>query len=571
MADDVKQQEDDQNLWRAVYTAEGGWSPAVAYAHHFSVAAPVLAEADGTLYCVHRGARRGEAEQLPVVWTSFTPAAAQPFVAALEEASKPLAEGATAEQAEQRQAKIQAAAAALTEARKWTPDRHVWPRVYSAETPALVNDNGTLRMVFTQVDSWRSGATPSLWETHLTNEGGRPVWAEPTPIRGTGREYPLAPAMAEFNGAVHLLYVDPQGRSLRHLVRDAQGGWRPVGGAADSKIGQERIPSLQEMKHFRKTSGWAGNLGLAVHDGQLHLVFPHGPSGGYLLHSAFDGDKWGPVQPASPKNAEGEYDRETVQVSRRSAALASFGGKLHAVYPSAKNDKLVHLTWTKDGEWSQPVELEGHDSNNTPALLTFREGPVGEEREALLLVHRGVNRYVPPVPPAPPAPPSLADVASRGTTVTGETVSDYGPGAWSCVTHRILATPATLKNGDKALIATVDMTAEYYWGFWWYRDSGSSYSKPHMSSSTLWIRKPGDKNFARHADFAGGRFDSSGKFRTDVLITGLEPGTYEIGLSSSKSVKIGGYWWIEHHFKVKTDREYYTQIELTKSATTITV
>ncbi|MFE2324370.1 hypothetical protein ACFXD5_10715 [Streptomyces sp. NPDC059385] len=34
--------------------------------------------------------------------------------------------------------------------------------------------------------------------------------------------------------------------------------------------------------------------------------------------------------------------------SRRSAALASYDGKLHAVYPHHKNVKLCHTTWTKD-------------------------------------------------------------------------------------------------------------------------------------------------------------------------------------------------------------------------------
>ncbi|WP_328786426.1 MULTISPECIES: hypothetical protein [unclassified Streptomyces] len=35
-----KVQEDDQNLWRARYTSEEGWSPGVVFAGHLSAAAP---------------------------------------------------------------------------------------------------------------------------------------------------------------------------------------------------------------------------------------------------------------------------------------------------------------------------------------------------------------------------------------------------------------------------------------------------------------------------------------------------------------------------------------------------
>ncbi|MFC8125953.1 hypothetical protein [Streptomyces sp. NPDC057302] len=200
----------------------------------------------------------------------------------------------------------------------------------------------------------------------------------------------------------------------------------------------------------------------------------------------------------------------------------------------------------------------------------FKEGPAGQEREALLLVHRGVDRYVPPVPPTPPVPPSLADVKSRGSTVTGDRVSDYGTGAWSRVDHRVSATPATLKNGKKALIATLDATAEYYWGFWYYRESGGT-TPARIDGGTLWVKKPGEKNFQRSADFSGGRFDSSGRFHIDVLVPDLEPGTYEVTLSSSNSVKLGGYWWDEHLFNDRTDSDYWTRIELTKSRATVTI
>ncbi|MFF4457687.1 hypothetical protein [Streptomyces goshikiensis] len=50
MTAESTQPEDDQNLRRAIYTTDGGWSPAVAFADHLSIAAPALAEVDGALY-----------------------------------------------------------------------------------------------------------------------------------------------------------------------------------------------------------------------------------------------------------------------------------------------------------------------------------------------------------------------------------------------------------------------------------------------------------------------------------------------------------------------------------------
>ncbi|MFB6878089.1 hypothetical protein [Streptomyces sp. NPDC056323] len=72
---------------------------------------------------------------------------------------------------------------------------------------------------------------------------------------------------------------------------------------------------------------------------------------------------------------------------------------MRAVVPGLDGDNLHHTTWTKAGGWTKPVELEGHPSNTAPALLPFREGPAGAERDAFVLVHRGFDRYVPPAPP----------------------------------------------------------------------------------------------------------------------------------------------------------------------------
>ncbi|MFD6372591.1 hypothetical protein ACFWGM_37045, partial [Streptomyces roseolus] len=101
------------------------------------------------------------------------------------------------------------------------------------------------------------------------------------------------------------------------------------------------------------------------------------------------------------------------------------------------------------------------------------------------MVHRGVDRYVPPPPPVPPAPPSIADVASRGKTITGRTVTDYGRAVWSRLRHDLSLTPVTLKDGKKAVIATWEAVAEYYWGFSWYRDSADGRSTAVVDRGTL--------------------------------------------------------------------------------------
>lgn len=563
MAEQV--QEDDQNLWRARYTTAEGWSPGVAFADHLSVAAPALTEAGGTLYCAHRGARQEGEKRLPVRWTSFTPAVTQPFVDALAKASKPLAKGATEEQEAQRQKDIRAAAEALEEARKWTRDADAGTTARSGfkslETPALVNDNGTLRMVFTRVDDSRHsnerGRSTSLWETHLDTSDGKAQWAAPQQIR-VNASMPLAPGMAVFNGAVHLAFIDAHNEYLQHLVRTTGGEWKAVTGADGNKI---PLPYRAGRITFRNGKrsyepdvrgldkyGWPGNVALAVHDDQLHVLTRRetgdgfydrdkgAPAqGGFLLHAVFDGAQW-----SDSKFPVSSRDDGFVTASRRGAALASYDGKLHAVYPAVLSDKLIHITWTKDGGWSKPVKLEGHDSNNTPALLTYSEGPAGAERETLLLVHRGVDRYVPPTPPTPPPAPTLADVKDKSQTVIGESLTNYGGEGWSRVKHRVSLTPVTLKDGKKGLIATWEAKAEYYWGWAWYPENYSGEYRPRITFGHLWLMK-GRLDSPRWVEFSGD-FDSNGYFRHDAVITDLEPGTYELSVSGSKTKKDHGYW-----------------------------
>ncbi|WP_431040420.1 hypothetical protein [Streptomyces sp. P9-1] len=544
----------------------------MAFADHLSVAAPALAEVGGTLYCVHRGAREGEEEQLPVRWTSFTPASAQPFIAALEKASKPLPEGASDEKVEERRKAVQAAADALATARKWSPDADA-SSLFSGETPALVNDNGTLpRMVYTSFGGYYDPGSSALWETYLERGKGAGHWTRPKRIGGHyDGWHGVAPALASYNGAVHLMFVHPQMGNLVHLVRDGEGTWTEVTAADGEEITPPSVDTgsyrravylakslgKAEAKKWGIAAGYPGNLALAVHDGKLHLLYRKTVEEPFLFHAEFDGSTW-------------SKEKEAGLPSRRSAALASLGGKLHAVFPSWMGDKLCHGFWTEADGWGEPVELKGHDSNNTPALLAVKDGPAGAERDALLLVHRGVDRYVPPPPPTPPAPPK---VVSQGKTVHGKAVTDYGGGhTWSRVRHYVSLTPATMDDGSKGLIASWDADAEYWWGFSYYPENyGGAYKA--FITGTLWLNKEGSRNFLKSADFQGSA-DSAGRLHHSLVFTGLEPGTYILTNSSAKTIKTGGYW--AHNDATfndddDNDDQFWARVICSKARVTITI
>ncbi|MFD9454166.1 hypothetical protein ACFWBC_13895 [Streptomyces sp. NPDC059985] len=551
----TQQQEDDQNLWRSVYTTDG-WSPDVAFADHLSVGAPALAEVNGTLYCAHRGARQEGETVLPVQWTSFTPAATHRYVSALEEAGRPLPGNASQEAVAEREARIQAAAAALGQAQKWTPDASVF-MADSLETPAIVNDNGTLRMVF----SARGGRGDGFWELYeaeLDTTADTPEWTQPRFVEGAfnSGNVCVAPALAVFDGALHLAYLELEGRVVGHLVRGPEGVWKHATREDDTFVDRIEVGGDHLLDEWKKGEGMRANLSLAVHDGRLHLLHGTDLSPGRAVHSVFDGKEWRQI--------------DMLEVAAwRTAALASFAGALHAVLPAGE-DRLKHLTWTGEEKgWEDGANLDGHDSGNTPALLAFTGGPPCQEREALLLVHRGVNRWKPPAPPVPPTP---SKVVERGTTVHGQSVTDYGLGAWSRLVHHVSVTPATLENGKKALIASWDAEAGYYYGFSYHPETSTSLWKVKINSGTLRLKKQGDVQFLRNADFHGS-VDSSGRFRTDLVFDDLEPGTYELYLSSGTK-KTGGWWYGGNNISAggdNTDKERWTRLDCSRASVTLTI
>ncbi|MFJ4794853.1 hypothetical protein [Kitasatospora purpeofusca] len=161
-----------------------------------------------------------------------------------------------------------------------------------------------------------------------------------------------------------------------HLVRGAGGKWAE---AVDANGAEVKTPDVGET---------VGPSSLGVHDGRLHLLrsawlTTETPGGRdderRLWHAVFGGAAWseGTLLPA-------------VHVSEYPPALASYDGVLHAVYSTPEN-VLRHTTWTAEGGWADGQDVEGRESAALPALLVFRNESAGKEREALLLVNRGVR------------------------------------------------------------------------------------------------------------------------------------------------------------------------------------
>ncbi|WP_159028305.1 hypothetical protein [Kitasatospora sp. MY 5-36] len=323
-----------QSLWWAVYTSGEGWSKPEPFADHLSARGAALAEVDGTVYCAHKGGGAPGFET-PVMWTSFTPASVEPFVAP-----------------------------------EWSPDAEVG--VSSKLPPALVNDGGTLRLVH-QVTVRDNGPHDELREVVLGVKGGAPAWSAPS---GALKYRGSWPAAAAFDGKAHVVCCEGADEMIVHLVRGVDGKWAE---AVDANGTVVKAPDVGET---------VGPSSLGVHEGKLHLLrsawlteeTPEGREDEHRLwHAVFDGTAWseGTLLPA-------------VHASEYPPALASYDGRLHAVYSTPEN-VLRHTTWTAGDGWADGQEVEGRDSAELPALLVFRDGPAGKEHEALLLVNRGVR------------------------------------------------------------------------------------------------------------------------------------------------------------------------------------
>ncbi|MFJ4668451.1 hypothetical protein [Kitasatospora purpeofusca] len=511
---------DDRNLWRSVYRREGGWGPDSRFPGHRSAAEPVLVALDDELLCLHLGEPygKGEHDVLDLRWTGFVPAGARLRAAELD-ALKAASKDGTAGQAGQAgpDAAIAAAEAAVAEAVTWAPDAVVGTAVHyeggtsvryenavSTGVPAAAVHNGAVHVLLTVRDAEEPDSPAQLVE--LTY--GRPhgAGADTARVWREGRALPVpgaaGAALVPFRGALHAFVPGAEGGV--HCVRDeASEQWRRVAGPVEALAG-------------------ASFLAAAGHGDNIHVLAGDGT--GRLVHVVFDGAAWtAPVEVAVAVAAN--------------VALAASDGALHAVLPGRGGSQLLHTVF--DGAaWTPPVAVEGHDSRHTPGLLALTDGPEGDRRSALLMIHRGVEDFVPPPRPAPPAAPS---VTGTGGWAVGATVEGYGSGGWSRARSHVEAGPAEFEDGGRAtrgILAEALVRAEYYWGFCYQADTAAIAGRAALyevvaapeGGERLEHRSDQDRQFAATAGAVS---------RSTLTWTELSPGTYEIRFTGRRS---GGHW-----------------------------
>lgn len=147
-------------------------------------------------------------------------------------------------------------------------------------------------------------------------------------------------------------------------------------------------------------------------------------------------------------------------------------------------------------------------------------------------------------------------------------MTDYGAGAWSRVAHAISLAPATLKNGSQALIATWEATAEYSWGYGYYR------RHPPQQCPTSRAATCGSTATARSCALPTSSAASSTPPAASARTSSFpfdETGTYEVILSSSNSRKDGGYWPDAQNLEGSAPHNCWTEVDLEKSRASITI
>lgn len=519
---DMEPSQDGRNLWRSVYA--GGWSRDTAFAEHLTAASPALVRVHGRVFCVHRGPRAG-ADVRPLRWSSHDPAAAR-------QAARRLATLTGQARGNAETAEVAAARAALAVALSWSPDREI-PGAFATESPALASGPVTFDPLEEGLSDEERADELQLRAEILANglEWGIGVFAEPggalrrftigragplipVPVEG-GPEVAAAPALACFRDIPHLVAVDVERRRIVHLTADrAIERWSPVPDVDLPEVVYEAGESPSEL---------AANLALAVHEDRLHLVFRRGPDEPRLWHAVFDGTSWSGAAPMGPAHT-----------SRRNAALASYDGALHAVFPAPDTDRLRHACYVTGGGWRGPVDIDGHDSRNTPALVAFRDGPARGGQQGLLLIHRGVERY------EPPSQPPVPTFVGGGTGERSGARTDYGKGGWSRMSHELTLGWARSTLTGKGLILTWFAQAEYFW-FDGYHAEDRRPAHPARVRGSLRLRRIGYDGYVHREEFSE-KFSDRGRAEVVVAVPDVEPGTYELTLGPDTH-KEDGFWW----------------------------
>lgn len=508
--------EDGQTLWRAVYTTRGGWSSGSALAEHESVAAPVIAGLRGTLLCIHRGARQKGLTAVPLRWTSFTLADTQPYVDQVNRHREGGGTSAGGAASKDRSAACARAGADLERARGWAPDADL-PEQLSLDTPALAFHNGVVYCAYSTVHPDEGDVTVAVTRLRDPKAGWQPAGLLRQGDFG-GRTTPYGPALVSYGGKLHLLVANLAKAGVTHLVAEPPAGdadivWRPAFPAASPRGATPFV--FTEERHFAwALDGYPASLAATVHDGAVHLVYRgQGDGDSTLSHAVYDGEGW----------------TETVRmgeqyVSRQGAALASYDGVLHVVFPSAESDVLRHGVWDGD-TWSFPASLSRHVSNDTPALLVFRDGPA--RTESLLMVNRGVGTHVPPPPPVSPV---IRDIAVAQEHAVSGLSAGFGHDSWSRCRYQVKATAVEFKDGSKGVVGRLTADLAHYRGFGYGPDQGTVRGRLQLYRGRELVRE----------SIVSASAGDNGRAEPTVVWDKLDPGTYEVRVRDGQ--KVGGFW-----------------------------
>ncbi|GGY34413.1 hypothetical protein [Streptomyces tanashiensis] len=537
--------EEEQNLWHSVYTTAGGWSKDGIFADHRSAAAPALAQESDTLVCVHRGARQGVEKNIPLRWTSHTPVDVKGLLAEVDEVKSRYRESLPAADRASLDADLAKATAAVDEARRWTPDADLGNGNLAFHTPAIAAYKGSIYAVYYRF--WADGRG-GLGTTCRPAVG---TWSKVRKQRddrgiGPGRW----PGLAVYKDKLHLVFAvnatgeEPEGLEggiVQHATLAEDDEWVPVQqGCGGEHLGV--VNAGQREAAQAATMRPPGNYALTEHDGLLHLLYRK-EYDLRLWHATYDGDTWSKAI---------ALDGLT---SRRGASIASYDGKLHAVYPSPDSDLLRHAVY-QGGKWSKGEVIAGHESQHDPALISYAEA---DGSRSLILVHRGLNTYVPPAPKAHVPPKTNLTLHASVSSPKGK---DYSAsGGLTRAGHQItLYRTTSHEDGSQGIAARWTADVQYQRGPFWYDDDGSI-------SGELRLRNIDDEGIgflgaqSVQGDFSGGLYESTSLFEN------LAPGTYEVALVNGRKTR--GYW-----SSVGPDRSANhaaAEIDLRSVRTTITI
>jgi hypothetical protein len=220
----------------------------------------------------------------------------------------------------------------------WTTNVTI-PNQQSKAPPALAEFNGRLHMVHLGDSSnniWHSSFDGASWTAN---------------VKVPNQQSKASPALAAFGGRLHMVHLGDSSNNIWHSTFDGS-SWTP-----------NVVIANQQSK---------SSPALAAFGGLLHMVHL-GNSSNNIWHSTFNGSSWTP-NVMIPN-----------QRSKAPPALAAFGRLLHMVHLGDSSNNIWHSTF--DGSsWTPNITISDQQSKAAPALGVFRD-VCG--RDQLAMVHLG--------------------------------------------------------------------------------------------------------------------------------------------------------------------------------------